>query len=294
MKRYLFLTLCLSIFLFPFIGNAKSITKADLEEEAQSIIDYAHDQGSTSDIAINVSDTRITIDMNNNGKTTTYEYEYTLSDESAIFTMISEVQNGMTKAEFDEATGYFTGAIFPHLMISHINGVSYDDASAYYLKSMFSNFSLNKKGYIIPAEGVEVEPSENMLVVQEAEFPNRITELAEWMYSNGEYNDSNEIYTYSSSVATSGDASTITYRLLYRADAIYSNMDGAAASWDGDIDENLPIDFSDKTKSSPKTSTNVKVPNTALSINNFIYVLGLITILAGLLSVNKVIKRKSN
>lgn len=292
MKKYLFLTLCLSIFLFPFIGNAKTITKADLETEAESLINYAHEQGLTSDMSIDVTDTRITIDMNNGE--TTYEYEYTINDESTVLTMISEVQNGMTKAEFEKATGYFTGAIFPHIMISHINGVSYDDAFAYYLNSMISNISLSKKGYIIPAEGVEVEPSENMLVVQEAEFPNRITELAEWMYSNGEYNDSNEIYTYSSNVATSGDASTITYRLLYRANAIYSNMDGAAASWDGDIDENLPIDFSDKTKSSPKTSTNVKVPNTALSINNFIYVLGLITILAGLLSVNKVIKRKSN
>lgn len=299
MKKYLFLTLCLCIFLFPFIGNAKTISKAELEEEAESLIEYAHEMGATSDIAINIGETRITMDITHDGVTDTYEYEYTLSDENTIFTMITEVQNGMTSEEYDETTNsyLYTGAIFPHLMVCHLNGVSYDDAYAYYitLGELDTSIHLNHKYYQIDTTKEEVITNDNMMTIpSETYFSSHVTDIAEWMYSDYELKDTNDIYTYTGSVSTEEDTSTITFRMLYKNDAIYSVMDKENEK-DYDIEfEDLPINFSNNKKTSPKTSTTVKVPNTALDINNLVYVLGLITILAGLLSVNKVIKRKSN
>ena len=296
MKKYLFLIISFCLFLFPFTSKAMVITRADLEEEAESLKEYAVDSGSSSTVSISFTDDRMIVDINDGEKTNTYEYNYTLSDESTEFVMTSEVSNGMTKEEYNEATEYFTGMIIPHLMISHLNGVSYDDALAYYISMGNDNIlnSTNQKSYVIVESGVETEVGDNYLVIQSAEFPNRVTELAEWIYSSYEISDANDIYTYSASVNTVDNTSTISFRALYRNNAIYSNMDGESSKWNSEIDDDLPIDFGNNKKTSPKTSTNVKVPNTAINFNNLVYVLGLIAILIGLLSVNKVVKRKSN
>lgn len=309
MKKYLFLTLCLCMFLFPFIGNAKTITKADLEAEAAAIMDTeAFTESEMSLSSITVGNDTITFKTKDDK---TFVVNYHIENDSIETITSVDVENGMTNEQYKEVTSQQSlGVALAHIMISHIQGVEdYIDSFLYFVAGGNSNVTdLFKNRYVVDSEYTSTDP--NIMVIDPDDFGDQVVALARHMYDNYSFKDKNNIYQYSTIVSTSNNdtKASILTRVAYDTEADYTKMNDFEISLDdlvdyfGDtIDEffntmpsTVEPSVNTSANASPKTSTNVKVPNTALSINKIYFILGLITILVGLLFVDKVIKRKSN
>ncbi|MBQ6476922.1 MAG: hypothetical protein IJI43_00575 [Bacilli bacterium] len=295
MKKIFFI-LIFTIIIFPIIGNAKVITKADLEAEAEALKEEANKDNSILGIDnITVGDSTIVFDLSDNSH---YSVEYEIGEENTTFKTETYVNNGMSSEEFDEASVITIGHLLVHMMLCHFNGVSYDDAFTYFLSMGKDSitFDENTRSYMIVADDVEATASDNTMIIKESEFGDHVTELAEWLYKNKTDSDVNNIYSCIYDVETSEGRSTITLRLVYKNDADFSPMIGESDRVKESIDNEFSdmFNFDDEKKTNPKTGTTVDVPNTALSVDKKIYMVGVMLILSGILLIDKVIKRKSN
>jgi LPXTG-motif cell wall-anchored protein len=180
---------------------------------------------------ISVSNNVITITSNDE----TYTINYDLTN-NPTFTYKVPISNGMSYDNFKDATNNLSITMLGYLAVANIQGISYDDSSAYFamclLMYAFSNLSSSNSKYMIVSDGTTVENSD-YTVIYESEFGNHVMEYVNSIYgtkqsfTDGEDVDGINSFTWTTEETDVTETScNLQSTLTVNLDADFSKLNG--------------------------------------------------------------------
>lgn len=192
----------LSIFMIVNIASICYATSIPVTEESlkEAFEKFVASQNNNQNYEISVEDKIITIKVDDKS----YTLNYDLTDKPT-FSYEVEVKQQMSYNEFKEKTEMLTLPIVGYLAVANIQGVDYEDSTAYMainlLKTAFSGISSENANnqYIVISEedGVEVDVTGSQKVIKESEFGNYVMEYVNALYGkNTSYSDSEDFNTF--------------------------------------------------------------------------------------------------
>lgn len=167
-----------------------AVTKENLNTSLQKFVTSDTNE---NNYKITVSDKVITITVE--GKNYTLNYDLT---NKPTFSLEIPIQKGMSYADFKEQTDNLTLPMIGYIAVANIQGVEFEDASAYflmsYLGSAFNGSWSSDNSYVIVddtnlSDGVAIDKSESdSKTIYASEFGERVME-----YVNATYKDKQTI-----------------------------------------------------------------------------------------------------
>lgn len=197
------LTICL-----PSYAATLEVNKQKLVDGFNGMFNEPLEEGwtSTGEAKLqNITDTEIEILSGDE----IYKFSYEITEKNVVFKKNITITDGMTYEKYEEETSNLSMPLLGYIAVNNIAGVEVEKSVTYILsiglKNAFSSLgSLNSgsnsanNGYIIVADGVSVEASDNQTVIKQSEFGKYAIEYAEYSYKDmKEFNDSNYLNTFS-------------------------------------------------------------------------------------------------
>lgn len=181
-----------------------TVTKENLNTSLQKFVTSDTNE---NNYKITLSDKTITVTVD--GKTYILNYDLT---NKPIFSLEIPIQKGMTYADFKNQTDNIILPMIGYVSVANIQGVEFEDASAYflmsYLGSAFNGSWASEDSYVIVddtnlSDGVTIDKDESdSKTIYTSEFGERVMEYVNALYKNKQTitDTTNDINSYNWSI----------------------------------------------------------------------------------------------
>lgn len=192
LKKYLQVILFI-VLIFVFIytnisyATVVSVTNENLNETLQK---FASAQNSESNYKITVANN--VININTDGEISKINYD--LTKEKPTFTFEIPIEKGMSYEDFKNQTDEILLPMIGYIAVANIQGVEFEDVSAYflfsYLENAFKNSNVTDSGYTIiddtkMADGVVINKDESdSKTIYVSDFGEKVIEYVNEIYKN--------------------------------------------------------------------------------------------------------------